>query len=152
MAAVSGGERRPSRDTGPIAAMFALILVGQEGMVYLLDPPAFLRTPTPPRTWQYGLSVFIGALLLVAVQVTVAAAVVSFLSWLDWYTARPLKQAPSVHFAAGTAAGVAAFLVTVFGLHTMFSARYSGEVMLGTVTLVGGLSMGVTAVDVIRNR
>lgn len=146
MVAVSGGERRPERrpsKNGPIAAMCAVFTVGPEGMSLLLDPPDF---------YQYRGPVFIGALLLVAVQVTVAAAVVSFLSWLDWSSGRPLKQAPSVHFAAGTAAGVAAFLVTVFGLHTMFSAQYSSEVVQGVIRLVGGLSMGVTAVDVIRNR
>ena len=149
MVAVSGGERRSERrpsKNGPIAAMCAVFMVGPEGMSLLLDPPDF---------YQYRGPVFIGALLLVAVQVTVAAAVVSFLSWLDWSSGRPLKQAPSVHFAAGTAAGVAAFLVTVFGLHTMFSAfstQYSSEVVQGVIRLVGSLSMGVTAVDVIRNR
>jgi hypothetical protein len=141
------GSRRPSRDVGPVGAVFAMILVGQLAVVLLVDPP---------ESAQLRGHVLVGVLLLVAVLVTVAAAVVSFVSYLAWHSGRPVKQAPSVHLGAGVAAGIAAVLVIAIGLGILLSAPASGRGsaggLLSLVMLLGGLSMGVVAVDVIRNR
>lgn len=134
---------RPSRDTGGISAFLVLFTLGGTDTMVLLEPPS-------PWTSQPGRPI-VATVLTLAVVASVGAAVVSFLTWLEWGVGRRTRPPDWVHFVASTAVG--ALAVAVLGLTVAWLNGPSSAFVVALAFVWSGVgAMVVQVFDVERAR
>jgi hypothetical protein len=143
MIVMASGMDRPSRDTGGISAFLVLFCLGGIDIAVLTDPPV-------PWPGQLGRPI-VATMLTLAVVASVGAAIVSFLTWLEWGVGRRTRPPDWVHVGASSAVGLLA--IAILGLTVDWLNGPVSELQLAAAfAWPGAIALVVQAFDVERAR